>query len=263
MKPAVMQLGRYGDILNILPLLFYLNERGQRNTLFVAREFESVKNHITYADVEVFPGPFEDYHGGCTFAKARQLNPLLKASVYGKNFIYKRETPNFCQEAYHRCSPEYGRMFANHEFDKIRLDTTPHGHEGMILAKYLPKREKPIVLMNFNTISSPLPDANKWKSVINLELGTDYTVLDLGEVRAPSLLDLVALYQRADLLITADTGTLHLAGATDLPYIAFQNDLWESWFMGYTRGNCILKVKYSQQGIARNQVIHAARKALE
>lgn len=257
-----MQLGRYGDILNILPLLFYLNENGKRHTLYVAREFENVKQHITYADVESFPGPFEDYHGACTFAKTR-FNPLLKATVYGKAFVYRRATSNFCQEAYHRCSPEYGLMFAKHAFDKIRLDAAPHGHDAMMLAKHLPSREKPVILINFTTVSSPLPDANKWRELVNLELGSEYTVIDLGTIRAPSLLDLVALYRRADLLITADTGTLHLAGATDLPYIAFQNDLWEPWFMGYTRGNCVLKVKYSEQGNARNQVIHAARKVLE
>jgi hypothetical protein len=262
MKPAVMQLGRYGDILNILPLLFYLNEKGQRHTLYVAREFESIRNYISYADVEAYPGAYEDFHGACCYAR-NKFNPILRASVYGKNFNYNREAPHFCHEAYQRCSPEYGKKFAKKEFEKIVLDVRQFAQEHVLIAKHIPNHNKPVVLINFAACSSPLPESGKWKAIVKMELADEFHVVDLGEIRAQSFFDLIGLYREADLLITVDTGTLHLAGATDLPYIAFQNDLRDDWFMGYTRGNCILKVRYTQEGNARNQVIHAARKALQ
>lgn len=254
-----MQLGRYGDILNILPLLYYLNQQGQRQTLLVAKEFGSVGRYVkAYADVEIFPGPFEDYHGACGWGDRRYL-PFLKASVYGKNLTFERQTPNFCQEAYHRCHPHFGQMFSAGKFDKIEIDgvSPALGKANCGLAT------KPILLINFTTRSSPIDNAKEWVAEIRKELREVCSIIDLGTIRAPSLFDLLSIYEMSDFLITADTGTLHLAGASRIPYIALQNDLWGPWYSGYTRGNCVWRVKYSEAWGIKDHVIEMARKALE
>jgi hypothetical protein len=257
MKPGVMQLGRFGDILNILPLLHFLNSAGQRQTLIVAKEFSSIQRHVTYADVELYHGAFEDYLGASAYC-ARKFNPLMKASVYGNGFTFTRETPHFCQEAYHRCHHGYGRMFEQGHFNQIVLENISPD----LAHHYCKTTTKPILLINFAARSSPFPNAHQWHEIIKSDLANDFEIIDIGAIRAPSFCDLLSLYRKADLLITVDTGTLHLAGACDLPYIAFQNDLWAPWYMGYTRGNCLLKIPYSQEGGARHQVIETARRVL-
>lgn len=68
-------------------------------------------------------------------------------------------------------------------------------------------------------------------------------VCDLSMVHATRIYDLLGLYDHAVGMVTADTATLHLAPASNIPYIAFVNDGGAG---SIPRGNCILSIRYSQ-----------------
>jgi ADP-heptose:LPS heptosyltransferase len=52
------------------------------------------------------------------------------------------------------------------------------------------------------------------------------------------------LYDNADMLITTDTATLHLAQASDIPAIEFIVDTPSMWHGSVPKGNCIYSCRY-------------------
>ena len=81
-------------------------------------------------------------------------------------------------------------------------------------------------------------------------------IVDLCDVRASRIYDLLGLFERASLLITGDTYALHLATAVPrLPVIALVND---NPFLATTpRCNVVLKLKYSE-AVERMRDVHAS-----
>ena len=67
--------------------------------------------------------------------------------------------------------------------------------------------------------------------------------LDLAKIKAQRIYDLLGLYDNAAGMITTDTATLHLAAASNIPYVALINNGGAG---SIPKGNCVLKVRYSQ-----------------
>ena len=76
-----------------------------------------------------------------------------------------------------------------------------------------------------------------------LTLGLGCEIVNLANVKAHRIYDLLGLYDHAAGLVTTDTATLHLAAASTVPYIAFINDGGSG---SIPKGNCVLTVRYSQ-----------------
>lgn len=114
---------------------------------------------------------------------------------------------------------------------------------------------KPKLLVNLNpTGTSPFYGVNE---VVPLLHQTGLEIVDLGNVRAERIYDLLGLYDHAAGLVTTDTATLHLAAASSIPYIAFVNNGGAG---SVPKGNCILKVRYGQVGQNLSQISQALEK---
>lgn len=50
-KPTILQLGRYGDVINVLPIArrHYLNT-GEKPWFVIAKEFADILEGVTYVD---------------------------------------------------------------------------------------------------------------------------------------------------------------------------------------------------------------------
>lgn len=243
MSIAVVQLGRAGDVLNTLPLVKHLADRdGGRPTLIVAKDFASVADSISYADVAVFPGQFNEHAAALKHFRG-QFSNILTPQVYGDGISFQPFTESFCVESYHRAG--YLVAFLRGDFDRITIDKR-HTDETELVQKTIPDNRLPNILVNLTSgYSSPFHFAKVFQHRIEKLFQGRANVIDLSKIRAKRFADLLGLYDRAQLLITADTGTLHLAGAHDIPYIAFITDRPNVWYGAYTRGNCIARIRYS------------------
>lgn len=110
----------------------------------------------------------------------------------------------------------------------------------------------PTILLNLS-LSGTSPFKYSYHVYANLRR-CRFNILNLAAVRAERIYDLLGLYDRAALLITSDTATLHLAAASNIPYIAFINDGGSG---SVPRGNCILSIRYSQVTQRTNQLVEA------
>src|SRR5690242_7277550 len=70
---AWIQLGRSGDIMSILPLLWKDAQDGKRWSLMVASEYASVLDGVSYVDPIIFDGPHYDIGGAVKQAEEQGL----------------------------------------------------------------------------------------------------------------------------------------------------------------------------------------------
>jgi len=116
--------------------------------------------------------------------------------------------------------------------------------EADLLAKLYPPalRKKPLLLTNFTGISSPFGFLPELYPTLH-RFARDFHTVDLGNVRAHRIFDLLGVYEAAAGLLTSDTATLHLAHASPTPYIAFSVDGWTG---SVPRGNVALALRYNE-----------------
>jgi hypothetical protein len=104
------------------------------------------------------------------------------------------------------------------------------------------KRDKPMLLVAFDGQSSPWGYMPEFYPVLQ-PFYRHFHVVDLGKLKSNRVFDLLVLMEAAVGLITVDTLALHLAAATDLPYIAFTA---AGWVGSVPRGNCVLRIPYAE-----------------
>ncbi|OLE10683.1 MAG: hypothetical protein AUG89_11510 [Acidobacteria bacterium 13_1_20CM_4_56_7] len=110
-----------------------------------------------------------------------------------------------------------------------------------------------MILVNFRGKSSPFGfDAEVLEQIPK----DQFHIVDLSNVKASRIYDLLGLYDVAAGVITCDTATLHLAAASRTPYVAFTHDEWRR---SVPRGNCQLQMPYSQVPSRANDIGQVVR----
>ena len=262
--PAFVQLGRYGDIIQMLPAFKALSDKhGKRPLVVVSREYSAVFDGVSYVEPWIVPMTWPD-----GVQAARGLAELHLPWV---------ETPQFWNDAKDRFRSEacrQARVLQCHG-NKWRVDTERWPDYGtamwslagfsrddmltlpLVFDRRDPERElalarlvlhpyKPVVLVNWTGISSPFPWTPEFQRVLS-RYRDRFNLVDLSSVKAERIYDLLGLYDRAAVLITIDTATLHLAPASKVPYIAFTR---QDWSGSVPRGTCVLNLGYDE-GIKR------------
>ena len=209
-----LQLGRLGDILNVLPLcLRDHTETGKRPVLMVARDYASILEGVTYVEPLVWGGDFEDVHGAMKAAEevalARDL-ALVVTQIYGRELWVDEGCSSFLRESWARLPdpPAWGSLPL--VFD--RRDITRETH----VARQLLKRAtpgKPYVVLALNGTSSPFPFYPQLSTYLRNKLGKEFDFVDVSGFIAPRFYDLLTLLDGAAALVAVDSAVLHLAAA--------------------------------------------------
>jgi hypothetical protein len=165
-----------------------------------------------------------------------QFTLQCHAQAHGVNLAL---WPDFMTSMYSRAG------FTADEMRRLPLlfDRRNPKREADLLAKLYPPvlRKKPLLITNFTGISSPFGFLPELYPTLH-RFARDFHFVDLGNVRAHRIFDLLGLYEAAAGIVTIDTATLHLAHATPTPYIAFTVN---SWCQSVPRGNVALHIDYN------------------
>lgn len=219
-----VQLGRAGDILNVLPLCKRDADAGRKPALMVAEQFASLLDGVTYVEPLIFRGPFEDViaaHAEATdIAKQSQtgLRSVVCSQIYGRDLFVNEDCASFVRQSWAQVpgSPPWGSLPLI--FDRRDL-TRERG-----VAKNLMQRStgKPYVVLALSGTSSPFahgPDLNRY---LRSKLGKELDFIDVSGFVAPRFYDLLTLLNGAHAIVTVDSGVLHLAAAVPtVPVVAF------------------------------------------
>ena len=236
---CIVQTGHWGDIWNILPIVRHLAEMdGEAPFLSIPPEFASLFDVISYARRVDFDCDMADANAA-TQAAQQQFERVLRCQVADIYDAAQHKCQSYNQEAWRLCG------FLDHFMD----ESWPLVFDRATTPKLDPAEARPIVV-NLTTCRTAL--FNGGYGVLDaVQAAFPGMVADIGHIWKPQPWNLLPLYDAAKVVVSIDTGTLHLAAASKTPLIALVADgsFWRNgheWRSAIPRYRCPFRFRYSE-----------------
>lgn len=253
-----IQLGRYGDIINILPLVKReYDKTGIKPLLQVAEEFASLLEGVTYCEPLIYYGSFKEADKAMFEAAKISMNIVL-CQIYGNGIRTREITTSFVRESWLQAGADVPWGTLALEFDNRNL-----AREERLYDAYVPEaeRKKKLVLIALDGLSSPFCHKRRLKEILRIGLDDfSHFILDLGRVKAERIYDLLGLMDRAACLVSIDTGILHLAHGSTVPVVSLITSRPSRWHGSAWRHNHVARFYYDEFPMVRNEVVYAISK---
>lgn len=242
-ETAIVQLGKFGDICNLLPIAKHLHNSGKTPHWVVSINYMSILAGVDYVHPDPVHFSVTRIKDALNYAKARYGN-VLNGQPYGKEYTGPKDD-SYNLLAWKSCGfgehfddvNTFPLVFNKRDFDREDFLAVQHGCKNTGAA---------IILLAIGCArSSPFPSRSILMDSIYRKHGNRCHIIDLCDVKAARIYDLLGLFEKATVLITADTYALHLAAAVPtLPVIALVND--KPFLSTRPRCRVVLKLKYSE-----------------
>jgi hypothetical protein len=221
-RKLYFQLGRAGDILNVLPLCEReYAKTGMRPLLMVCEQFAGMLEGVSYVDSMAWRGEFEDIAPALAEAEriaASDNLELVCTQIYGRGLACMETCTSFMRESWERDpgAPAWGSL-------PLTFDRRDAAVEVSVKRQLLRGHTGPYVVTALSGTSSPFEHGAKLKAELCARLEPKgVKVVDISGFLAPRFYDLLGLLEGANHLVTVDSGVLHLAAAVPkLSVIAF------------------------------------------
>ena len=216
MRIALIQPARAGDIVSILPIAKAWHDAGDEVTVVTHPDFAAILEPCSYVTAQASATSHWDVGGSIDRAKRQGFDRVVATQVDAAVDPPPIQTRNFQLEQWSRA----GVLEHFHDWPLV-FDRRDAKGEADALRKHLPKTDKPILLHNLSGKSSPFPDKDGFKRWIESTFSAKYTLVDLENICFCKVHHMLALLERAAVLLSNDTLSLHLAYATMTPTVAF------------------------------------------
>lgn len=240
MSRVYVMLGRAGDVINFLPVLFReWALTGEPVALVVGAEFAPLLEGVSYARPIVWPGDWRDCLAAVAWAKERFPDQeIVNAAVCGFDFHFRRECAAFDREAWHRAGA-----------------IEPWGRSPIVFDRRVSEREHDVwkridgpvvgyVVACFSGVSAPFRGG---AAVLAGLRAAGVEVVDVSDFRAHRIFDLLMLLEHADALVTSDCALLHVAAAVpELPIVSLIPDQSPAWNRASWRPQHVARIYYSE-----------------
>lgn len=260
-RKCFVQLGRTGDIINVLPLAkIHFDTTGERPLFMVALEFAAILDGVSYVTPFIYYGPWEMIHPAVLEAR-KQTTDITVCQIHGWGLTNSRQTTSFARESWVQAGSSWPWGLLPLVFDR-----RDHAREEALLAKLNPSGG-PFVLFAGSGTSSPFPYAKPLLDALRSRFGpktvpicdtqglpvdrvvvsSKINVIDLSGVKAERFFDLLGLFEKAVCLIAIDTAHQHLAAAIpELPVIALRTREPVEWHGSPWRAQHVMSVFYDE-----------------
>lgn len=243
-----VQLGRNGDILTLLPLLWHYAQKGERCGLMVAKDYAGLLDGVSYVEPVVFDGKVHELKRAVAQAKTLskdvmcvQVNgppdAVLECS-YRPAGLDKATTDCFVKEQWKLAGAlDLWKEQLPLVFDKrVEKDTD---------------FTKNTILVSTGGVTSPFPYSELLKELLRMRFPAmeDYWAIEsLDSIKLDRLYGLLDFYENKHVvcLVASDSAPLHLAWAVPtLPVVALIKDTPSWWHGSPWRANHIDHIRYS------------------
>jgi hypothetical protein len=219
-------LGAQGDVLNVVQgLKWYADQQGHPVDLVIDVSVAPIVEACSY--IRAIKHPTQDYkdvHPAIMMAQRMGYLEVRVCQMRGRNWEPPIKTESYASDARLLVGAPESAWEVPILFDQRNKE-----REAEFVASLNLDADRPLVLFNGKGYSSPFRNELELLEMIRTEV-PDAQVLNMGRVRAKRLYDLLALYERAACLVSVDTSTAHLAGATPrLPVVALISDRNSDW----------------------------------
>lgn len=239
-QTCIVMPGRFGDIINILPCARDITlKQGGKCAVMVSAEFASVLEGCSYVEPVVISSHFTDIQPAIEQAQ-QMFERVLVAKVNEKSVGVTTQCASFNEESWR----QIGYLERWNDLPLV-FDRRDRKREAALVSRWSVDqwvgKKGLLALVNFSGRSAPFPYGKE----ITALLHGHWQVVDLGEVKAHRIYDLLGLMDAADLLVTGDTSTMHLAAASGIPVVNLIGDKPTAWHGSSPRNNSIWNVRYS------------------
>lgn len=249
MSKTYIQLARTGDIISLLPMLYALHQRGEKNKLMVGSEFASVLDGVSWIERVVFHGKATSLAEAVKDAGPDAVSTQVfgspddvKAHTFDRAGLNGSQTDSFVKEAWALA----GHSDLWYSQPPLVFDRRDSVREEKLVKEHIQPKKR-VVLVALGGKTSPFPYRELALKLLELEFGRrkGWQILDISNLKAERIYDLLALYERAHCLIASDSAPLHLAVACpNLPVVALVNDQPNYWHGSPWRPNHIWHCRY-------------------
>lgn len=252
---GIVQLGRYGDIINILPICRHVAKVYRKPHLICGREFAQLLDGVSYVD----PFPVDLGHGQLPQAMdlaKKHFTHVINAQIWGIGWQQERSCDSFNRESWRNAG------FLSHFSDpswRVVFDRRNRAREEA-LANKLNVNGRPMVLVCLSGISSPFRSGPALLEAIRAHFSAQFQIIDLSNFRAERIFDVLGLMDRAAALVTVDSGLLHLAAGSAVPVVALVNPV--PWLGSAPRAKCVARIPYVEADRDPQAVIFAISHAV-
>lgn len=210
---TILNLGRIGDNINLLPVLYSEHLAGRRPTIVTSGKYSEIFEGVSYCDVKRYSGdPLELAHAT---SLCQQLPDLRIAQVF-MNQDQQRLEENFALESY-----RLGMFRDRWRKFPCRIDQRDPERERKLIENI----QQPFIAVAPTGVSSPF--ANSEQLIDGLQKRfPDYKIVDLSHIKAEKIYDLLGLLDLASCLVTIDTAHLWLSNVSKCPVVTLVNNGW-------------------------------------
>lgn len=240
MKTAWVTLGRNGDILNILPLVFHDFTSGNQPTVIVSKPYAGLLEGVTYAECYPWEGDYSRLKAAVDFARTKWQRVYFP-QVYSLDGLHSTiTTDSFIREMWRSVGmlDHWGKI-------PLVFDNRNPDREADLFGEFDPKW-KPLLLVSTSGDSSPFPHRAILDGILK-QVEDLYQIIDISNFRATRFYDLLGLYESAEWLIATDSGPLHLAQAVPgLKVVALVTNTPTPWHGSARRPNHAAWIRYPE-----------------
>lgn len=247
--PVFLELGRFGDVLNVLPILRDVASAGTKPVLVIARQFATLLDGVSYVTPAVYGGHYSEVAQARDRAEAKLGAPVRVLQVWGRDWPHTRTTDHFNTDSWELAG--YLDRWADPTV-RLVFDRRDKARESALVRRCIRPRV-PNIVVNLRGVSAPWPSAAEFRSWLTTEFRGRAHFVHVDDVRAARLYDVLGLFERAAGIVTVDTSTLHLAGAVGTPVIAMLPPAARGWTIAKPRCNVVASVHVDQWQTAPNK----------
>jgi hypothetical protein len=246
---CVVQLGRYGDIISILPILKHIADNYEVPYLMVSSKFADLLDGVSYVKPFVTQLSNEKLGQALSIAKAA-FQIVLNAGVWGEGHQQRMATKSYCTDAWNNLG--YLSMFYDPSVKPV-FDQRDIDRELNVIEKLVDNpQQKPIICLNLkDAISSPCPKCPSLIDQIRATWQDQALIIDLAGFKAHRIYDLLGLFEISKCLVCVDSAFVHLAQATEIGIVIIKNP--KPWAGTIVRRNLAAETDYEKLDM---QAIH-------
>jgi hypothetical protein len=250
---ALLQLGRFGDILNILPVALQLAHEQKKPIDFcVAAEFASILEGVNYARAIPLQLNFSQTGAATNQLRARGYREIINTQLYRTDQpCVPATTESFLTDSY-----KLAGKLPLFRTAPLVFDNRDHNRELKLVEKFGVSYNT--LLVSLLGFSSPFPGASALFDKIARRWGGP--TLAIGSIRAHRIYDLLGLFDVAAGAILSDSAPLHLATCGGMPVGAIIADSPTLWHGSIPRCRVVSSVRYSRAARAIEGVVEGVSK---
>lgn len=232
-RVCVVQLGRNGDLIDLLPVLLLIHNTYGKPVVMVQRQFAGLLEGVSYADAYPVDVGHADLDQALTLAR-QQFRYVLHTQVWSSTWEAEHRTPSYNMEQWRMAGflSRFKDGMLRPVFDRDTERQTANGG-------------KPFLMVSLaGGLSSPMPNGEALTKEIGVEWAGTFGVLDVAAYKAKRIYDMLGLLNAAHCLVSNDSVLLHLAAASDVPVVALVNP--RPWRGTVLRYKPVARISYNE-----------------